>query len=153
MLAINTIESIMDQNVVHLHNIMPFRPCVGVLICHRACHRRKREIREGSCLPRTAATDARGGAQTAWHKSSTDTPTSASAPTGYDRRHEGPLAQWVVDGYLTTPHLHDLYHVWLPTGENHLITNSPTGDTATQCTQEDTQTHQHIWCSQTLTGS
>jgi len=109
--------------------------------CHRACQRRRREIREGSCPPRTAGPAARGGAKTAWHMSSSDTPSPPSFSTGSDRRHESPLAQWGVDGHLTTPHLHGLYHAWPPTGDNHLIANRPTGDAYTQRTQEGTQKH------------
>lgn len=82
---------------------------------------------------------AMDGAEAAWHTSSSDTLSPPSFPSGSDRPHESPSAQWGVDSHLTTPHLRDLYHALPPTGDNHLIANSPTGDANTLRTQKDMQ--------------
>lgn len=126
---------------------------LGVLTCHRTCEERIKETRGGSSQPRTAGTAARGGAKTAWHTSASDPPPPPPFPTGSDRRHGNPLAQWGVDSHLTTPHLHDLYHAWPPAGDNHLIANSPTGDVDTQHIQEDTQIDRRAWRTHGLTES
>lgn len=133
------------QSVSKLVDLM-----LGVLTCHRTCQGRIKETRGGSNLPRTAGTAAGGGAETAWHTSTSDPPPPSPFPTGSDRRHRNPLARWGADGHLTTPHLHDLYHAWPPAGDNHLIANSPTGDVDTR-TAGKTNKDGHAWRTDGLT--